>query len=202
MTNMQQQDRPTTQQAKESASSVASSVKDEMGTVVDEGKRQAARVTDDVRQQVSTRVDQQRGQAASALRTSGDELGSIHTDGQSALTQQIVKLSSEKLRDAAGYLETHGPSEVLDGVRDFARRKPMMFLLAAGLAGVVAGRVFRSTVAVRSEDRPMPEATYPQRDQSEYIYAEHSVPVYSDAPIDITDPIVERAESGMGTGRG
>jgi hypothetical protein len=200
MTNMQE-DKPTTQQAKESASNVASSVKDEAGTVLEEGKRQAARVTDDVRQQVSTRVDQQRGQAVSALRTAGEELGSIHTDEQSALTQQMVKLSSEKLRDAATYLETHGPSEVLDGVRDFARRKPMMFLLAAGVAGVVAGRIFRSTVAARSDDRSAPEIAYRQMDQSDYIYAEHAVPAYPDASIDITDPIVERAESGIGTGR-
>jgi len=142
----------TTEQAKSAAQGVATTAKSEAGTVVDETKRQAARVTDEVRRQVTDTAEQRRGQAVSALRTTGEELGSLASDQHSALTQQIVRMSSERIQDAARYLESHGPSDLAQEVRSFARRRPGLFLLSAGIAGVVAGRIFRSVTAVKSSD--------------------------------------------------
>jgi hypothetical protein len=141
----------TTEQAAQAVRDVASTAREEAGAVVDETRKQAARVTDEVRQQLAEQAERQRGQAVSLLRTAGDELGSLSNGDQSALTQQLVRLSSERLRGAATYLEDHGPEELLTEVRHFARRRPGAFLLMAGVAGVVAGRVFRGTTAARSD---------------------------------------------------
>jgi hypothetical protein len=141
----------TTEQATQAVRDVASTAREQTGAVVDETRKQAARVTDEVRQQLTEQAERQRGQAVSLLRTAGDELGSLANDDQSALAQQLVRLSSERLRGAATYLEDHGPEELLTEVRHFARRRPGVFLLMAGVAGVVAGRVFRGTTAARSD---------------------------------------------------
>lgn len=141
----------TTEQAQHAARDVASTAREQAGVVADETRRQAVRVTDDVRRQLTEQAERQRGQAVSVLRTAGDELGALATDEQSALTQQLVRLSSGKLREVADHIETHGPEELLGQVRDFARRRPGAFLLMAGVAGVVAGRVVRGAAAAKSD---------------------------------------------------
>jgi hypothetical protein len=71
------------------------------------------------------------------------------------------------------WLDSHGPDEVLDEVRSFARRRPGTFLLIAAGAGVVLGRLTRGlkdapattpstspTVPVRTSVLPEPLPVY------------------------------------------
>ena len=48
------------------------------------------------------------------------------------------------------WLDNHEPSDLLDEVKRFARRRPATFLALAAAAGVVAGRVTRGAVAANT----------------------------------------------------
>jgi len=143
------------QSATESTKQVAGTAKQEVGNVLDEGKQQVRQLTGEVRTQVSQRVDQQRGNAASVLRTTGEELSKLaDRDQQSRLTAEIARLSSQRINQAADYLENVQPEDLLrqlrsgtQSVQEFARRRPGAFLAGMALAGVVVGRLTRSAVA-------------------------------------------------------
>jgi hypothetical protein len=150
----QREGREFAESAKESTSQVAQTVKDEAGTVASEVKAQAQSLAGEAREQVAGRVGQQKSAAVSALRTTGDELRSLSGE-QSRLTAELTRRAAEQASAVADYLDRKGPAEILGDVRDFARRKPGVFLLAAGVAGVVVGRIVRGTMAA---DTP-PEQT-------------------------------------------
>jgi hypothetical protein len=139
------------QSAKDSSTQVAQTVKEEAANVAGEVKSQVRSLAGEARDQVGGRIEQQKSTAVSALRTSADELHSLTSDGgHSRLTSELTRRAAEQAHSIADYLDAKGPSDILDDVRSFARRKPGMFLLAAGLAGVVVGRVVRGTVAASS----------------------------------------------------
>jgi hypothetical protein len=48
-----------------------------------------------------------------------------------------------RLHGAASWLEHRQPADLLDEVRNFARRRPGTFLLGAAVAGIAAGRLTR-----------------------------------------------------------
>ncbi|MFG1922168.1 hypothetical protein [Cryptosporangium sp. NPDC048952] len=158
------------QSAKESGSQVASTAGAEASHVASEAKAQATDLLRTTRDEVNTQVDTQRRRLVDALRTTGDELNS--GDGQSALTSELSQRASTYARRFADYLDERGPDAVLNDVRSFARRKPGTFLLLAGAAGVVAGRVFRSVSAASSDS-----GTSQQTRQS---FVDDDVPSYRD----------------------
>jgi hypothetical protein len=47
----------------------------------------------------------------------------------------------------AGFLSDHEPGDLLDQVRQFARRRPGAFLLGAALVGIIAGRLTRGAAS-------------------------------------------------------
>lgn len=137
------------QSAKESGAQVAQTAGSEASHVAAEAKAQAGDLLRTTRDEVNTQVDTQRRRLVDALRTTGDELGS--GGGQSALTSELSQRASTYARTFADYLDEKGPDAVLADVRSFARRRPGTFLLLAGAAGVVAGRVFRSVSAASGD---------------------------------------------------
>ena len=74
--------------------------------------------------------------------------------GSGPLTD-LVQQAASRGSDIASWLEDREPADVLDELRRFARRRPVMFLALCGLAGVVAGRITRGAVAANtSVDSP------------------------------------------------
>ena len=65
--------------------------------------------------------------------------------GRSGLATQMAQEAAERVRGAASWLDRREPGDLLDGVRDFARRHPGQFLVGAAVAGVVA-ESFTSTM--------------------------------------------------------
>lgn len=63
--------------------------------------------------------------------------------GQSGLATQVAQEAAERVRGVASWLDQREPGDLLDGVRDFARRHPGTFLLGVAVARVVAGRLTR-----------------------------------------------------------
>jgi hypothetical protein len=71
---------------------------------------------------------------------------------QQGMVTDLARQASDKAQDLAGWLESRQPGDLVEEVRDLARRKPGTFLLGAAVAGVLAGRLTRGTVdATRSE---------------------------------------------------
>ena len=76
----------------------------------------------------------------SQLRTVADELQEMAAKGgQSGLATEVAQQAAERIHGAASWLEQREPGDLLQAVRDFARRRPGVFLAGAAAAGLVAG---------------------------------------------------------------
>src|SRR3712207_5422599 len=106
----------------------------------------------------------------------------------------LIQQAASKGSQIAQWLEDREPGDVLEELRRYARRRPVMFLALCGLAGVVAGRLTRGAVAANtSVDSPSPAraASYDQDDYATtttttgtvgYEQAAPTYGAYSDAP--------------------
>src|SRR5436190_1399811 len=64
---------------------------------------------------------------------------------------EVAQQAAERIHGVASWLEQREPADVLQAVRDFARRRPGVFLAGAVAAGLAAGRLTRGmTDAARS----------------------------------------------------
>jgi hypothetical protein len=78
----------------------------------------------------------------------------------------LAQQGSRRIGALAHTLETSDASDLLDQVRNFARRRPVAFLLGSALAGVVVGRLSRSLASeahdakVANETPALPASTY------------------------------------------
>jgi hypothetical protein len=134
-----------------STKDVASTVKDETHKVVAETKQQAASLLDTLRTEVGAQARTQQGRAADALHGMSRELGGMadHSQESGPLTD-LARQAALRGDDVAQWLQHREPADVLESVRSYARRRPGTFLIICGLAGVLAGRLTRSTVATRT----------------------------------------------------
>lgn len=134
--------------AVEAGKDVAGTTKQEVANVVAEAQDQAKSMlhtlTSEVREQAGTQ--QQRG--AGALHALAKELGSMaSSSSESGPLTDLAHEASRKGGEIAHWLENREPSDVLDEVKRFARRRPVAFLLLCGTAGVLAGRLTRGAIA-------------------------------------------------------
>lgn len=160
----------TTDMAREEAGNVATAAVDRGGQVTQTAREQGGRVVSEATQQLRQLTDQARSQmaeqagsqqrrAADGLRRLSGELDSMSDSSTGGAAQQMVHGASEQVGRVAEWLDRRDTDGLLDDVRGFARQHPGIFLLAAGAAGVVAGRATRSGVEVaRSNDEGAPTA--------------------------------------------
>jgi hypothetical protein len=158
---------------------VVDTAKEKAQDVTAELREQTSRLTAEARQQLSSQATNQRDRAAQWLRSMGDELSEMaHQAGQDGPAAQLARQGSTLSRQAADFLEQRRPEQLLDEVRNLARRRPGTFLLGAALAGVVAGRLTRSLASNRSgTDTSVREGYGESR-----IGSVESVPVSSPTP--------------------
>ena len=143
MTDQAQQAAAT---AKDEGRHVAGVAKDEAQNVAAEAAQQASNLMGEARKQIE---DQSRGQLdrlVGTLQDLADDLERMaRGDGAGAgMAQTLVTEVSDRARSISSQVQGREPAEVLDQVRDFARRRPGTFLLGALAAGVVAGRLTRA----------------------------------------------------------
>jgi hypothetical protein len=115
----------------------------EAGNVASEAANQARRVMDDAMTQVSAQSKEQKDRLAGTLRTLGDELESMTSQASPGMAQDLTRQVSGYARSISEHLQNREPGELLEDVRQFARRRPGTFLLGALAAGVVVGRLAR-----------------------------------------------------------
>jgi hypothetical protein len=154
----------TTDAAKEQAQNVKDTTAQATQQVADTAKQQAAQVAGDAKQQaqnlasqakneVSSQVTSQRDRAADTLRSLGEEFrGMADSSSQSGLGATLARQGADLAQQAADFLSEREPSQLVDEVRSFARKRPGGFLVGAALAGAVVGRLSRGAMSARSSD--------------------------------------------------
>jgi ElaB/YqjD/DUF883 family membrane-anchored ribosome-binding protein len=139
----------------EQAKEVAHHAAERAGDVAGDAKAQAKEVAQDAAQHARQLVGQARGhldaeaqqrsrQAAGALRQFVGQLGAL-TAGRPEESGPLAGYASQGQQSLARLADRldEGPSAVLDDLRRFARRQPVVFLAAAGGIGFVVGRLVR-----------------------------------------------------------
>ena len=137
--------------AVDSGKEVAATAKEEAANVAAEAKQQAASLFDTVRAEAGAQAGTQQQRIAEALHSLSKELGGMASSSQeSGPLTDLAHQASRKGGDVAHWLQDREPADVLEAVRSYARRRPVTFLALCGMAGIVAGRLTRSTVANRT----------------------------------------------------
>ncbi len=159
--------RETAGTAVASAGQGAREVVDETGAhareLASEAAQHAREVSAQVGEQVREQLRDRTAQGAGQLRAVVDQLGALR-DGRPEEAGPLLQYVDDARRRIAQYasrLEQGGPDAVTADLRRFARRRPGMFLLGAGLAGFVAGRVARSGALSASGDDSTESRTQP-----------------------------------------
>jgi len=137
-----------TSDAAESGRQVAGTAVSEAKDVVAEARSQMTTLLHQLRGEANGQASAQSDRAVQGLRTLGDELRQMaSSSGQSGLATDLARQAGDRVHSAAGWLDQRQPSEVLDEVRDFARRRPGTFLAAAAVVGLIGGRLTRGLTA-------------------------------------------------------
>jgi len=157
--------------APEQAGEVRRATEDAGRQVVGTAAEQARNVAQETKVQVRDLVGEARSQmaqqartgqqkAADGVRALAGELREMTRGGaQAGPASEVARQLADRAEQAADWLGGREPGDLVDSVRDFARRKPGVFLLGATLAGALAGRLARgvvdsSTGGAESDARP------------------------------------------------
>ena len=140
---------------KDTAVGAAAGVKDvaksEASNVAQEAKYQARNLVDQARSQLRDQARNQKSAVAEKLHGFASELGSMASKAdESGPMSDLVQDASRRVGEISHWLDNHEPTDLLDEVKRFARRRPVAFLAIAAAAGVVAGRVTRGAVAANT----------------------------------------------------
>jgi hypothetical protein len=158
------------QSAGQAGSRVAQIATDQAREVVSETARQTRDLLGEAGGQARDQASVQQQKAAHQLYSVADELRDMAAKGgQSGVATEVAQQAAERIHGVASWLEQREPADVLQAVRDFARRRPAVFLAGAVAAGLAAGRLTRGmTDAARSgtprSDAPRPGTQRPPRE--------------------------------------
>lgn len=145
--------------AVDAAQQVAGTARDEAGNVAGEAKAQASNLLDQVKGEAGSQAETQQQRLAGVVSSYAKELGSMASGSdESGPLTDLTQQASQKVAEAAQWLENRKPAELLDEARSFARRRPGAFLLGAAVAGVVVGRLTRGAVAEAKSEGSAPGA--------------------------------------------
>ncbi|HEY7134406.1 MAG TPA: hypothetical protein VIB48_05020 [Acidimicrobiia bacterium] len=135
--------------ARQQAGEVAGTVKEQAGNVVHEVTRQTQNLVDDAKQNLQQQARTRTDDLAQVLHRWSDQGHALARtdDPQSADARRYVEQASDKLSEVADHVEERGFDGLVDDVERFARRRPGVFLLGAGVAGFLVGRMMRGAAA-------------------------------------------------------
>jgi vacuolar-type H+-ATPase subunit H len=194
--------------AKDEAKHVARTAKEEAKEVGREARTQVSRLYDEARTELSDQAAHRQDRLAQGLRSASDELQSMASSSTNGgVATDLVRQAATRLNGAASWLGDRQPGDVLEEVKRYARRRPVVFLGLAALAGVVVGRLTRSIAAGEPESDYTPRRgitgstglTYGDADLA-YGGAGTSTSTYGDTPV--YDASAGRTGTGVGTGVG
>ncbi len=136
-------------EAKAGGEHVADVAKEEARQVAAHAGEQVKTVMANARTELNQQVNEQQNRLVEMLKGLGDELNAMAT-GQPApassqgLAADLATQGANRVEGIANFLAQRDPSDVVAELTRYARRRPGMFLMLAGVTGVVAGRMTRS----------------------------------------------------------
>jgi hypothetical protein len=145
------------QTAAQAGSQVASTAADQAKEVVQETQRQAKDLLEQGRSQLKEQAVSQQQKAAQGLTSLAQELRGLadgSSQGAPGPARDLLQQASGMVEQFADRLQNREPAQLLDEVRNFARRKPGVFLLGAAAAGILAGRLTSGVKAAHSDSGP------------------------------------------------
>jgi len=150
------------QSAGQAGSRVAQTATDQAREVVSETARQARDLLGEAGGQARDQASVQQQKAAHQLYSVADELRDMAAKGgQSGVATEVAQQAAERIHGVASWLEQREPADVLQAVRDFARRRPAVFLAGAVAAGLAAGRLTRGMTDAARSGTPRPGTPRP-----------------------------------------
>ncbi|MDG4824793.1 hypothetical protein O7635_23325 [Asanoa sp. WMMD1127] len=167
----------TTQKAKDEArdvgqtavaagGNVAQTAKEQGKEVGRETARQARNLYGEARGHLRQQAGDQQRRAAGGIRTLGDELRSMAENSNgSGPASELAHQAASRVSGVADWLESREPGQLVDEVKQFARRRPGTFLVGAAVLGILAGRLTRGLVA-DAHDQSDATAAYPTTEPS------------------------------------
>jgi len=134
----------------ETASASASEIRDQASeqfrSVAETAKEETRQTIAGLGEGLQHEVNEQSLRIAQVLDGLSGELDEMAQNG-SGWASAVVGDTADKTRDLARWVERTEPRDMVRGVEDFARRRPVAFVLGSALAGVIVGRLTRSMVA-------------------------------------------------------
>lgn len=141
--------------AKQAGSQVASTAADQAKQVTQETKRQAQDLVQQGRQQLQQQARTGQQKAGQGLNDIAQQLRLMVQGGgetPSGPAADLVSQAGDKVEQLASWISDREPGDLVVELRNFARRKPGVFLLGAAVAGVVAGRLTTGMVAAHKDE--------------------------------------------------
>jgi hypothetical protein len=132
--------------AKQAGKDVMTEVSEQTSAVARTAKDQFDQLATQTRQELKAQSEQRGEQLAARLQTWAGQMKAL-AEGRVEEAGELRALMGDaqrKLESYASSLRERGPDGVLQDVRRFARRRPGMFLLAAGVTGFAIGRIVKA----------------------------------------------------------
>ncbi|MDQ3305272.1 MAG: NAD(P)/FAD-dependent oxidoreductase [Actinomycetota bacterium] len=137
---------------------MADTSREQVAQVAQELSDQARYLLDETKAQLQDQAQAQSERLAEALHRLGEEAQALaegRADDAPTL-RDYVRKAADKLEEIADDLESESAEGLLEDVQTLARRRPGLYLVGAGAAGLVVGRLVRN--AGNDDSRPSPGA--------------------------------------------
>lgn len=123
--------------------------------VVDTAKDQTRGAMSNLKQEFRRQMSEQKSHVAGSIREIGDELEKA--SGSSSVTvADMASTAAQNARRISAWVEDHEPGDAVRSIEDFARQRPMLFLMGAAAAGAIVGRITRNAMAARQSSQKNP----------------------------------------------
>lgn len=142
------------QGASEAGQHVAGVAKDETKRVASEAGAQAKNLLHQVSGEVRSQASTQQGRLAEGLRAVGASLTDM-AEGRasSGVATDFVHQAAQRTDSIARWLEEREPGDLLDEAKEFARRRPGVFIAIAAGAGILAGRLTKALASSAADEK-------------------------------------------------
>lgn len=146
-----------------SGTNVVDAARDEQRALVDTAKREGSRLANEARHELRSQAETQMSRLAENARALASQLhcaaeGRPVGDGP---LPELAGHAGDRVDALAARLEGGGFDAMAQDLKDFARRRPAVFLAGAFAAGIVAGRVLRNADTHALVDAARPDGTQP-----------------------------------------
>jgi hypothetical protein len=132
----------------------ADAAREQASGVAAEAARQGRDLLGQAQDQLGEQAAKGQHRLAATLHSLSDQLSDMASgssgDGMAA---DLAQQAAARAGDAAQWLNSRQPAQVVDEVQSFARRRPGIYLVLAAGAGLIAGRLTRGMTAVGRHDQ-------------------------------------------------